>query len=484
MQGDRQGAIRKAVDQKMWGHALLIAGSVNPTVWRETAEQFIRSELQDTGSTDFDSLRFLYGVLGGQGSDAVNELLPPTNRMISSINPLSAAQAPRFGSWKESLGMVLQNSSSVESCSAALVGLGSSLVSYGRIEAGHSWFSLVCDSNNISFLLAKYAKCSAADIPDTQYTLLGADQYSSKGNYIALPQILLSEIFEYTQTKHAPEGLSHLLPYKLWHAWALADYGYTELASKYCESVGASLQKERKGSIFTSPIMVNVLRELTERISEGGQGGLNEKSTWFGKRTTRGDKFWKSLETNLTKFVAGEEGSDDSAASVAGKKSLDAQDPRFGRIASDTNLNRMASLPNLRAQATTPVYGTFPQDSARGYGAHSRYSTNTSDRYAPSSRYDPASVQEVQEDNLARAEYVPSSGFASPEPMNSGYSPYAPPAPSSLPAESYEPRYEPRKEPEPASPVEDKAHERQRSDSSEKSTKGKDKKGMFISKHF
>ena len=232
LQGDRQGAIRKAVDHKMWGHALLIAGSVDPNVWRDTAEQFIRSELRDTGSNDFESLRFLYGVLGGEGPDAVNELLPPTNRMISSVNPSFASQSPRFGSWKESLGMALQNSGSVESCSAALVGLGSSLVKYGRIEAGHSWFAIVYSIANISFLLAKYAKCSAADIPDTQYTLLGADQFSSKGSYITFPQILLSEIFEYTQTKHAPDGLSHLLPYKLWHAWALADYGYTELSSK------------------------------------------------------------------------------------------------------------------------------------------------------------------------------------------------------------------------------------------------------------
>jgi COPII coat assembly protein SEC16 len=144
LQGDRQGAIRKAVDHKMWGHALLVAGSVSPIVWRDAAEQFIRSELRDTVSTDFDSLRFLYGVLGGEGSDAVNELLPPTNRMISSVNATSAAQAPRFSSWKESLGMALQNSGSAESCSAALVGLGTALVNHGRIEAGHSWFAPVC----------------------------------------------------------------------------------------------------------------------------------------------------------------------------------------------------------------------------------------------------------------------------------------------------------------------------------------------------
>jgi hypothetical protein len=145
MQGDRENAIHKAVDQKMWGHALLIASSVNQNAWRETVEQFIRSELRDTGTKDFDSLRFLYGVLGGEGPNAVTELLPPINRMVSSINPLATLQTPRFGSWKESLGMVLLNQGAMDT-SQALIGLGSSLVSEGRVEAGHSWYSpcLLC----------------------------------------------------------------------------------------------------------------------------------------------------------------------------------------------------------------------------------------------------------------------------------------------------------------------------------------------------
>ena len=139
MQGDRQNAIRKAIDQKMWGHALLIASSVNQIVWRETVEQFIQSELRDTGTKDFDSLRFLYGVLAGEGLNAVNELLPPINRMVSSIHPSVTSQTPRVGSWKESLGILLVNQGSMDT-SPALIGLGSSLVSEGRVEAGHIWY--------------------------------------------------------------------------------------------------------------------------------------------------------------------------------------------------------------------------------------------------------------------------------------------------------------------------------------------------------
>jgi COPII coat assembly protein SEC16 len=142
IQGDRQNAIRKAIDQKMWGHALLIASSIDHNVWRETVEQFIRSELRDTGSKDFDSLRFLYGVLGGEGVHAVSELLPPVNRMVSSIHPSATSQAPRFGSWKESLGMVLLCQRSMDTTFPALIGLGMSLVSEGRVEAGHAWYIL------------------------------------------------------------------------------------------------------------------------------------------------------------------------------------------------------------------------------------------------------------------------------------------------------------------------------------------------------
>src|SRR5579862_4255273 len=154
MRGDRQGAIRKAVDQKMWGHALLIASSVSPIAWRETAEQFIRYELRETGVKDFDSLRFLYGVLGNEGVDAVSELLPPLNRMVSSIQASSSTQGPRFTSWKESLGMVLVNNRSVDDPSP-IIGLGNELVKNGRVEAGHAWYFSLSVPSNPSFLLSK-----------------------------------------------------------------------------------------------------------------------------------------------------------------------------------------------------------------------------------------------------------------------------------------------------------------------------------------
>ena len=225
-----------------------------------------------------------------------------------------------------------------------------------------------------------------------------------------------------------------------------------------------------------------MLRDLTERLAESSQPGSTEKSSWFGKKSSRGDTFWKALETNLTKFVAGDEASEDSVPIGNGKKSLDVQDHRFGRIASDTNLNRMTSMPNLRAQVTTPVYGAFPPDAMPPPGTHSRYGAATQEsRYAPGTRYEQTSTAgvPVQEPDAGRPAHRPSSGYASPDPTNGGYSPYIPHQPA--PPASFPPTPEvvrsPAKEGPTRQPEEKPSHARQDSMSSEKSSKDKDKKG-------
>lgn len=231
--------------------------------------------------------------------------------------------------------------------------------------------------------------------------------------------------------------------------------------------------------------MIHMLRDLTERIAESSQPGSTEKSSWFGKKSTRGDTFWKALETNLTKFVAGDEVSEEATSMGDGKKSLDVQDHRFGRIASDTNLNRMTSMPNLRAQATTPIYGAFPPDAVRPSGTHSRYNTATSEsRYTPGARYEQTSAPgvPVQELDGGRSGYRPSSGYASPDPTNGGYSPYVPQQPA-LPA-PFPPTPEivqsPPEEETKSQPEEKPSHVRQESKESLKSTKEKDKKSTCI----
>ena len=217
------------------------------------------------------------------------------------------------------------------------------------------------------------------------------------------------------------------------------------LIFRYCESIGATLQKEKKGSIFITSSLIRVLRELTERIAESSQPGFSEKSSWFGgKKSTRGEYFWKTLEANLTKFVAGDEASEDSSSTTNVKNPLDVHDPRFGRIASDTSLNRMASLPNLRARATTPVHEQFTQDTLRAPGPHSRYTAATSEsRYTPVARYEQAPLPPMQEYDTGRSGDTSGSGFETPEFPNRGYSPYVPPAQLQAPAQVPDRGYSP-----------------------------------------
>lgn len=237
---------------------------------------------------------------------------------------------------------------------------------------------------------------------------------------------------------------------------------------RYCESIGATLQKEKRSSVFITATMIAVLKDLTERISECSQPGSTEKSSWLGKKSALGENFWKALEINLTKFVAGDETTEDSSQRGTPKRQVEAQDPRFNRIASDTSLNRMTSLPNLRAQTTTPVYAGMQSDTIRHSGA-SRYGTVVSERYAPSPRYE--QVQEVNESELGISPVAEEPS----EPIHGRYSPYLPQAPPAPPAPS-EGLSQPRPESAPRE-AEKPVAEESRKEESEVSPKQQDKKG-------
>lgn len=141
-------------------------------------------------------------------------------------------------------------------------------------------------------------------------------------------------------------------------------------------------------------------------------------------------------------------------------------------------------MPNLRVQATTPVYGTFPPEVGRTLGSHSRYSTSTSEsRYNPAARYE---YQPVQEESLdyegSMSGLAPPLGVSTPEPIHRGYSPYAPP-----PAPVYAPpveahHYEPP-EPEPLKEEDAVQEEEEQEKPKSKEKNEGEKKGMSI-KHM
>ncbi|KAI8848960.1 hypothetical protein BC829DRAFT_443422 [Chytridium lagenaria] len=65
----------------------------------------------------------------------------------------------------------------------------------------------------------------------------------------------------------AAGALPHLQAYKLTYAWWLADYGFIDLANRYCDSVEHVLKSYAKGSPYFHRTFVGVLRDLCERLA-------------------------------------------------------------------------------------------------------------------------------------------------------------------------------------------------------------------------
>ena len=68
MHGDRRGAVRFALDQQMWSHALLIANSLDKELWQEVVREFAQHEL--AAKSDGLVLRVAYGLFAGSGATA------------------------------------------------------------------------------------------------------------------------------------------------------------------------------------------------------------------------------------------------------------------------------------------------------------------------------------------------------------------------------------------------------------------------------
>lgn len=80
--GERRQAYHYALDEKLWGHAMLIARSLDQEAWNEVVQEFIKSELgnaQISTSTNttplkkasgLEGLKVAYGLFGGFGASS------------------------------------------------------------------------------------------------------------------------------------------------------------------------------------------------------------------------------------------------------------------------------------------------------------------------------------------------------------------------------------------------------------------------------
>lgn len=363
LQGNREEAVWAAVDRRLWGHAMIVASTMDKSIWKQVVQEFVRREVRTTGSNT-ESLAALYEIFAGNIEESIDELVPPSARaghqLISKADGLGTTKNALDGlnSWRDTLGLVLGNRSSEDH--QALLALGRLLASYGRTEAAH-----------ICFIFSRAAVFGGADDPKANIVLLGVDHQQFPSGLLSEDAFLLTEVYEYATSVlgNSPvANLPYLLAFKLMHARQLADRGRISEAQTYCDAVGVSLKATTRPSPYHHQQLFIEVDELSARLRQTTTDG---GSSWISKPSM--EKVSGSMWARFNSFVAGDDA--DPASAGAPKAGEAAEFGPFANVAGTPTVSRSPSVSDL--------YGSYP-----GHGAQS-VPPGGSARYMPSTQYAP-----------------------------------------------------------------------------------------------
>lgn len=370
--GDREKAVWGAVDNRLWGHAMIISSTLDKTLWKQVVQEFVRREVR-SASSNTEPLAALYEIFAGNVEESVDELVPPSARaglqMVSTVNGQESSKKGLDGlnSWKDTLGMVLSNRSPEDF--HALVALGRLLHTYGRVEAAH-----------ICMLFSRVAHFGGADDPQASIVLLGADHQHFPFTFMHDEDaVLLTEVYEFATSilGSLPQAtLPYLTGFKLQYAWSLAERGRKAEAQQYCDAIAAALKASTKPSGYYHQHLFATLEELSGRLRQSTTDG---GSSWITKPSM--EKMSGSMWERFSNFVSGEDG---DAASTGSKKGAEGEIGPFAGVTGTPTVSRSPSVADL--------YGGYPPNGAQpipslgggGSGGASRYHP-TSSQYEPNS---------------------------------------------------------------------------------------------------
>lgn len=362
VKGNREEAVWAAVDKRLWGHALLIANTVSPDLYKRVTGEFVRKEVN--ANQDNESLGALYQIMAGNHEDCVDELVPSHARaglqLMTTGSTSAAARDAMEGldKWKETLALVLSNRSQEDV--RGLRSLGQLLATYGRAEAAHICFMF---SRAVSVF-------GGLEEPNVDVVLVGADHRAKPDLFVKEKDSLqLSEVYEYglslASTSHT--GSPHLAAYKLRQSVILAEYSQRDKAMQYCDTILNAMSSQTKRSPYYHPILETSVDEFLRRLKDAPKG---EGSSWMSKPSM--NKVSDSMWNRFNKFVAGDD-ADGNAAAGSG----DEHGP-FARIASTPNLSRSPSVNNFESfGGNSPNFGMMPA------AAQVPPPTGAGSRYAP-----------------------------------------------------------------------------------------------------
>ncbi|KAK5108803.1 hypothetical protein LTR62_007777 [Meristemomyces frigidus] len=428
LEGQRERAVWLAEEKKLWGHAMLLASTLGPDIWKQIVQSFVRSQVQGSGDPGARSLAAAYQVFAGNGEEVVDALVPASARagfrMVSAADGVGGlagegVKLEGLESWQETLGLVVGNRTPGDG--EAVARLGRLLAGYGRVEAAG-----VCFLSGRMF--AKFGGADeVADVGGSDFVLLGgvAGQKGSaapsgKGMVVGseLDSIILTEVYEWACSLATPAPampyLPHLQPYKLLHAQTLAACGLKVQAQAYCDHIITAYTSATRPSQYYHPVFTQSVADLSALLShtpasgEGGKGGLfgGLGKPGMAKSVASGAGSW------FSKFVAGEE--DGAGRQSAEGMVVPGDQAVYGRISGGPS--RTAS----RNDVYSPLGGMVPAMPGQPQSAFvpangdlgSANATPPQGRYAPSA-YGGMAVQKAS----------PTAGHGSSLAASSPYTP-------------------------------------------------------------
>lgn len=433
LQGQREQAVWTAVDNRLWPHAMLLSSTLDRTIWKQVAHEFVRQEVKLVGANT-ESLAALYEIFAGNLEESVDELVPPSARaglqMVSKVEGAGPTKSALDGldRWKETLALVLNNRSPDDQ--RALAALGRLLTSYGRIEGSH-----ICHLFATSPILPSVF--GGPDDAQASIVLLGADHRNQPNEFFLDDDaLLLTEVYEFATSILASNSKSALIPhlqaFKLHRVRSLAEAGLKTEAQAYCDAMGSSLRSTTKMSAYYHPQFLAELDEITQRLSQAP----TETSSWISKPTM--GKVSDSVWNKFTTFVAGSEESD-AASNGSGKDNGNDIGP-FAKVSGTPGVSRRGSSSDLynsySGAAPQPVPNTAASARYAPGGQFSARSSSDLTRGRPSSDSQ-RSLSYIPQGSVQRSPYDPPEPFnqqnyMSPLVPTHSASPYAPAGPSTL----------------------------------------------------
>lgn len=369
--GEREKAVWSAVDNRLWGHAMLLSSTLDDkTAWKQVIVEFIRREVRSLGENT-EPIAALYEVFAGNYEESVDELVPPSARAGLQMVSVNANQGPAknalegLNKWRDTLSLIINNRSHEDH--QAITALGRLLSSYGRVEAAH-----------ICFLVGASAATpvwGGVNDPHANIVLLGADHKNYPYTFMMdQDSTIASEVYEFAVSVLASSPsppLHHLQPFKLQHAATLAEQAYKHEAQQYCEAIGTLLKSATRMSPYYNQVFFAALDELSSRLGSTPPDG----SSWISKPSM--EKVSGSIMAKFNSFIAG----DDNDAASESNRAVDGDHGPFAGVTGTPPFGQSPSGPDSYGSYFVPNHQAIPAPSA-------------SSRYAPVNQYAPISSPE------------------------------------------------------------------------------------------